>query len=67
MINSSVDEEFLKQCVRRKTSWEKICIKKVVIDRNEAKKGDSYLSTIVRFAIEATGIKEKYVMDVSRY
>lgn len=51
LINSKFDDEILNQIVSAKTGWKEFVIKKIILGK-QAKKGDNYLSNIVRFTID---------------
>lgn len=58
LITPAFNTDTLIQIVRKKTDWKDINVENVDISSDSAKKGESYLSTVSRFKIFASGLKE---------
>lgn len=52
IINTKLDDEILMEIVKRKTGWKNVDIEQVNTG-DVSKKGDNYLSTVLRFSIKA--------------
>lgn len=55
LISPKFTEDVLLEILEKRTSLKNIQIKTIELGA-ESKKGDSYLSTICRFSVKATGI-----------
>lgn len=60
LINAKFNDDVLFEIVSKKTNWKAFEINKIEMGC-ESKKGDNYLSTIVRFAIKATSKENRYI------
>lgn len=60
IFSPKFNDEVLQQIVIKKTGWDKTKIKCLRLGE-ESKKGDSYLSTVVKFEIDAVGSIKRYV------
>ncbi|XP_044254739.1 uncharacterized protein LOC123005162 [Tribolium madens] len=63
IISPKFDHEVLSDIVVKKSNLKDIQIKEIKIDEGSARKGDSYLSQICRFTIDATGKNESHQED----
>lgn len=52
IINSKLDDDVLLEIVRKKTGWKTVEIKELNLG-DVSKKGDNYLSIVLRFSISA--------------
>lgn len=60
-ISSAFDDGVLIKIFTKSTGLKDVTVENVVVRASATNKGDSYLSSVVRFSLEGTG-KNKYVL-----
>lgn len=58
-ISPAFDDNVIKQILQKSSNCDNVCVTNVKIRDTNTNKGDSYLSSVVRFTVE--GRNEKYV------